>query len=130
MGILSSIPFMSLGGGMLGFTISLMLVTIILALWALVLLVLHPLHATMFVIAALFEHALIYFFGFHLWIDLISFFVFYITIFGIYTLGLRRFLPLPKTEVEMLINLANLKREDLLSDDEYKAAKKRLLKLR
>lgn len=129
MGILSSFSFMSLGGGVLGITVSLLLATIMLALWALVLMILHPLHATMFVIAAVFEYLLIYFFGFHLWFDVISFFVFYIFIFGFYTLLLRRWLPLPKTEIEHLLKLAELKKENLLTEEEYKAAKKRLLKI-
>ncbi len=129
MGFLSSIPFMSLGSGVLGLTISLALAAILLALWALVLLILHPLHATMFVLAALFEYALIYFCGFDLWADIIAFFVFYISIFGLYSLFLRRFLPLPKTEIEMLIKLAQMRQEELLDESEYKKAKKRLLKL-
>lgn len=129
MGFLSAIPFMSLGSGMLGLTISLALAAILLALWALVLLILHPLHATMFVLAALFEYALIALFGFHLWADIIAFFVFYITIFGLYYLLLRHYLPLPKTEVEMLIKLAQLRQDELINEEEYKKAKKRLLKL-
>lgn len=129
MGFLSSIPFMALGNSVLGVTVSLLLAVILLALWALVLLILHPLHATMFVISALFEYALISLFGFHIWIDVIAFFVFYITIFAIYTLFLRRFLPLPKTDVELLIKLTELKKQELLSDEEFKKAKKRLLKM-
>ena len=127
--LLSSFSFLSLGSSMLGITVSLLLATIMLALWALILMVLHPLHATMFVLAALFEYALIYIFGFSLWFDLIAFFVFYIFIFGAYTLLLRRWLPLPHTEIEQLLKLAKLKEDGLLSDDEYKAAKKRLLKI-
>ena len=129
MGILSSIPFVSLGGGVLGFTISLALAAIVLALWALVLLILHPLHAVMFVLTVLFEYALIYFFGLHFWGDILAFFIFYIAIFGLYSLFLRRYLPLPKTEIEMLIKLAQMRQEELLDDAEYKSAKKRLLKL-
>jgi len=129
MGLLSSFSFLSLGGGVLGITTSLLLATIMLALWALILMVLHPLHATMFVISAVFEYLLIKFSGFHLWFDFIAFFVFYIFIFGTYTLLLRRWLPLPQSEVEQLLRLAKLKEENLLTEDEYKAAKKRLLKL-
>ena len=114
--LLSSFSFLSLGSSMLGITVSLLMV-------------LHPLHATMFVLAALFEYALIYIFGFSLWFDLIAFFVFYIFIFGTYTLLLRRWLPLPHTEIEQLLKLAKLKEDGLLSEDEYKAAKKRLLKI-
>ena len=110
--LLSSFSFLSLGSSMLGITVSLLLATIMLALWALILMVLHPLHATMFVLTALFEYTLIYIF-----------------IFGTYTLLLRRWLPLPHTEIEQLLKLAKLKEDGLLSDDEYKAAKKRLLKI-
>ena len=129
MGFLSSIPFLSAGGGVLGLSISLFVLTIMLALWVLSLLILHPLHATIFVLTAILEYALICFFGFHLWLDVILFFVFYITLFGTYTLLLRRFLPLPKSETELLIKLAELRKNEQLSEEEYKAAKKRLLKL-
>lgn len=129
MGALSSLSFLSLGGSIFGVTASLLLATIMLALWALVLMILHPLHATMFVITSIFEYIIIYFFGFNLWLDFVLFFGFYILIFGTYTLGLRRFLPLPKTDIEQLIKLTALKKENLLSDEEFKAAKKRLLKL-
>lgn len=126
--LLSSFSFLSMGGSVLGVTVSLLLATIMLALWALVLMVLHPLHATMFVLAALFEYMLISICGFSLWFDFIAFFVFYILIFGTYTL-LLRWLPLPHTEIEQLLKLAKLKEDGLLSEDEYKAAKKRLLKI-
>lgn len=129
MGFLSSIPFMAMGNSVLGVTVSLLLAVILLALWALVLLILHPLHATMFVITALFEYALIALFGFHLWVDVIAFFVFYISIFAIYTLFLHRFIPIPKTDIELLIKLSEMKKNELLSEEEFKAAKKRLLKL-
>lgn len=129
MGFLSSIPLMAMGNGVLGFTISLLLAVILLALWALILLILHPLHATMFVISMLFEYALITLFGFHLWVDVIAFFVFYITIFALYSLFLRRFIPLPKNEIEMLIKLSELRRTEQLTEEEFKAAKKRLLKI-
>lgn len=129
MGFLSSFSFLSLGGSALGISVSLLLATIMLALWALILMVLHPLHATMFVIAACFEYVLISWFGFHLWVDFIAFFVFYIFIFGTYTLLLRRWLPLPQSEIEQLLRLAKLKEDNLLTEEEYKSAKKRLLKL-
>lgn len=129
MGFLSSIPFMAMGNSVLGVTVSILLAVILLALWALVLLILHPLHATMFVITVLFEYALITIFGFHILVDVIAFFLFYISIFAIYTLFLRRFLPLPKTDVELLIKLTELKNKELLSEEEFKKAKKRLLKL-
>jgi hypothetical protein len=129
MSFLSSIPFLSAGSGVLGFSVALLTTALMLALWLLALLILHPLHATIFVLAAVLEYALIYFFGFYLWLDLIAFFLFYIILFGTYNLLLRRFLPLPKSEVELLIKLSNLQQEGLLNDEEYKAAKKRLLKL-
>ncbi|MBR1756321.1 MAG: hypothetical protein IJ738_01985 [Alphaproteobacteria bacterium] len=129
MGFLSSIPLMAMGNGVLGITVSILLAVILLALWALVLLILHPLHATMFVITVLFEYALIALFGFHIWVDVIAFFVFYITIFALYSLFLRRFIPMPKNEIEMLIKLSELRRTEQLSEEEFKAAKKRLLKI-
>ena len=130
MGWLSSIPFLSFGGGVLGISVSLLSVTVMLALWVLVLMVLHPLHATLFVLAALFEYVLITFFGFHLWFNFFSFFGFYILLFIIYSLFLRKILPLPKSDIEHLLQLSELKKNDLLSEEEYKAAKKKLLKLK
>ena len=127
--LLSSFSFLSLGGGVLGITVSLLLATVMLALWALVLMILHPLHATMFVLASLCEYLLISLCGFSLWLDVIAFFLFYIFIFGTYMLLLRRWLPLPHTEIEQLLKLAQLKENGLLSEEEYKAAKKRLLKI-
>lgn len=129
MGLLSSLPIISFGGGALGITASILLVAIVLTLWVLVLMILHPLHATMFVITASIEYVLIQFFGFDLWFNFISFFVIYIVIFAIYTLGLRRWLPLPQTEIEQLLKLAELKQQELISEEEYKAAKKKLLKI-
>ena len=129
MGFLASIPILSVGSGVLGLSVSLLLITIIMALWALILMILHPLHAVMFVFAAVMEYALIYFFGFHLWFDVIAFFVFYVLIFGIYMFLLRRFIPLPKTQIELLIKLTQLRENEFLSEEEFKAAKKKLLKL-
>ena len=100
-----------------------------LALWVLVLLILHPIHATIFLSACIFEYFIIDYFGFDLWIDFFTFFGFYIIVFAIYSLGLRRLLPLPKSDIENLIKLSELKQKDLLSEEEFKAAKKRLLKL-
>ena len=117
MGILSSIPILSLGSGVFGVTMSIMLAAIMMGLWALVLMILHPLHAVIFLLAALMEYALIYFFGF------------YVILFAMYTLLLRRWLPLPKSEIEHLFKLSQLHQEGLLSQEEYTAAKKRLLKL-
>ncbi len=130
MNILSSIPFLSAGGTILGTSVSLLTTAAIFAGWALILLVLHPLHATLFILAALFEYALITFFGFHLWFNFFSFFICYILMFDVYSLFLRKLLPLQKRDVERLIKLSELKKENLLTDEEYTAAKKRLLKLR
>ena len=129
MGILSSISFVSAGGSVLGVTISMLSVTLMLALWVLVLLILHPIHATIFLSACIFEYFIIDYFGFDLWIDFFTFFGFYIIVFAIYSLGLRRLLPLPKSDIENLIKLSELKQKDLLSEEEFKDAKKRLLKL-
>lgn len=127
--LLSTIPFASVSGSVLGFTVSLLLVTIMLGLWVLVLLILHPLHATIFLLAALAEYAIIYLFGFHVWIDFFAFFGIYIFLFATYFLLLRRWLPLPQTDIEHLIKLTQLKENGLLSEEEFKAAKKKLLKL-
>ena len=130
MNILSSIPFLSAGGTILGTSVSLLTTAAIFAGWALILLVLHPLHATLFILAALFEYALISFFGFHLWFNFFSFFICYILRFAVYSLFLRKLLTIPQSDVELLIKLRELKKENLLTDEEYTAAKKRLLKLR
>ncbi|MBR1825076.1 MAG: hypothetical protein IJ770_00615 [Alphaproteobacteria bacterium] len=130
MSILSSIPLFSVGGSILGTSASLLATAAIFAGWALILLVLHPLHATLFIIAALFEYAVISWFGFHLWFNFFSFFICYIALFVLYSVFLRKLLPLPKSDIEHLIKLSELKKEDLLTEEEYKAAKKRLLKIR
>lgn len=116
-------------GGVLGITVSLLSVTIMLGLWVLVLMILHPLHASLAVLSGLFEYVLIYFFGINPWFNLFSFFIFYILLLVLYTLFLRKLLPLPKSDLELLVKLSSLKKEDLLSEEEYKAAKKKLLKL-
>ncbi len=130
MSILSAIPFLSAGGTIVGTSVSLLATAAIFAGWALILLVLHPLHATLFLLASLFEYALITLFGFHLWLNFFSFFACYIILFVLYTLFLRKLLPLPQSDIERLIKLSELKKENLLTDEEYTAAKKRLLKLR
>ena len=130
MSILSSIPLFSVGGSILGTSASLLATAAIFAGWALIFLVLHPLHATLFIIAALFEYAVISWFGFHLWFNFFSFFICYIALFVLYSVFLRKLLPLPKSDIEHLIKLSELKKEDLLTEEEYKAAKKRLLKIR
>lgn len=129
MGILSSIPFISASGSVLGITVSLLAVTIVLGLWVLMLMILHPLHAALAVLSGLFVYGLILWFGFNLWVDFFAFFIFYIFLLVIYTLFLRRILPLPKSDIELLIKLTHLKQDNQLSEEEFKAAKKRLLKL-
>lgn len=128
MGWLTSISSL-FSGGVLGITVSLLSVTIMLGLWVLVLMILHPLHASLAVLSGLFEYVLIYLFGINPWFNLFSFFIFYILLLILYTLFLRKLLPLPKSDLELLIKLSSLKKEDLLSEEEYKAAKKKLLKL-
>lgn len=130
MNILSSIPFLSAGGTVLGLSVSLITTAAFFAGWAVILLVLHPLHATIFLLTALLEYALIYFFGFHLWFNIFSFFICYLVFFAVYSLFIRKLLPLPQSDVERLIKLSELKKENLLTDEEFTAAKKRLLKLR
>lgn len=128
MGWLTSISSM-FSGGIFGVTVSLLSVTIMLGLWVLVLMILHPVHATLAVISGLFEYALIYFFGLNPWFNFFSFFIFYILLLVIYTLFLRKLLPLPKSDIELLVKISTLRKEELLTDEEYKAAKKRILKL-
>lgn len=130
MSVLSSIPFFSVGSGILGASASLVVTAAIFLGWALILLVLHPLHASLFLLAALFEYALISWFGFHLWFNFFSFFICYIALFVVYHLFVRKLIPLPKNDAELLIKLGELKKQELLSDEEYTAAKKRLLKLK
>lgn len=128
MGWLTSISsFFS--GGVLGVTVSLLSVTVMLGLWALVLMILHPLHATLAILSGLFEYILIYFFGINPWFNFFSFFAFYILLMVLYTLFLRKLLPLPKNDLELLVKLSQMKKDELLSEEEFKAAKKLLLKL-
>lgn len=128
MGWLTSISSM-FSGGIFGVTVSLLSVTIMLGLWVLVLMILHPVHATLAVISGLFEYALIYFFGLNPWFNFFSFFIFYILLLVIYTLFLRKLLPLPKSDMELLVKISTLRKEEMLTEEEYKAAKKRILKL-
>jgi len=128
MGWLTSISSM-FSGGILGVTVSLLSVTVMLGLWVMVLMILHPVHATLAILSGLFEYALIYFFGLNPWFNFFSFFIFYILLLIIYTLFLRKLLPLPKSDMELLVKLSMLRKEEMLSDEEFKAAKKRILKL-
>lgn len=128
MGWLTSLSSL-FSGGVLGVTVSLLSVTVMLGLWTLVLMILHPLHATLAVLSGLFEYALIYFFGLSPWFNLFSFFIFYILLMILYTMFLRKLLPLPKSDMELLVKLGQMKKEELLSEEEFKAAKKKILKL-
>lgn len=128
MGWLTSISSM-FSGGIFGVTISLLSVTVMLGLWVLVLMILHPVHATLAVFSGLFEYVLIYFFGLNPWFNFFSFFIFYILLLVIYTLFLRKLLPLPKSDMELLVKISTLRKEEMLTEEEYKAAKKRILKL-
>ena len=128
MGWLTSISSM-FSGGIFGVTISLLSVTVMLGLWVLVLMILHPVHATLAVLSGLFEYVLIYFFGLNPWFNFFSFFIFYILLLVIYTLFLRKLLPLPKSDMELLVKISTLRKEEMLTEEEYKAAKKRILKL-
>lgn len=128
MGWLTSISSL-FSGGVLGVTVSLLSITIMLGLWALVLMIMHPVHATLAILSGLFEYALIYFFGLNPWFNFFSFFVCYILLMILYTLFLRKLLPLPKSDMELLAKLCQLKKEEMLSEEEFKAAKKRILKL-
>ena len=128
MGWLTSISSM-FSGGIFGVTISLLSVTVMLGLWVLVLMILHPVHATLAVLSGLFEYVLIYFFGLNPWFNFFSFFIFYILLLVIYTMFLRKLLPLPKSDMELLVKISTLRKEEMLTEEEYKAAKKRILKL-
>lgn len=128
MGWLTSISSI-FSGGVLGVTVSLLSITVMLGLWALVLMILHPLHATLAILSGLFEYVLICFFGINPWLNFFSFFAFYILLMVLYTLFLRKLLPLPKNDLELLVKLSQMKKDELLSEEEFKAAKKRLLKL-
>ena len=128
MGWITSISSL-FSGGVLGVTVSLLSVTVMIGIWALVLMILHPLHATLAILSGLFEYALIYFFGINPWFNFFSFFVFYILLLILYTIFLRKILPLPKSDLELLVKLSQMKKDELLSEEEFKAAKKRLLKL-
>jgi len=129
MNFLSSFSLLSAGSGIFGVTFSLLLIAITLGLWTLVLMILHPLHATLFILTALLEYGLITWLGFDLWMVFFSFFGIYILFFIIYHLFLRKIIPLPKTDIEHLLKLCELHKNNILTEEEFKAAKKRLLKL-
>ncbi len=127
--MLSSLSVFSLGSGVLGVTTSLFLIACVMALWVLALIILHPIHALIFVLSAALEYLVIEFFFFDIWINLLIFFAIYFILFALYGLFIRRLIPLPKSKIELLIKLSELHDLGKLDDEEYKKAKKKLLKL-
>lgn len=125
------LPFsvLSMGSGALGVTTSLLLVAVIMALWVLALIILHPVHATIFVIAAGIEYFVYNFFFLDIWQYILVFFAVYLVIFGIYRFAIRRLIPLPKNKIDYLIKLSELYDLEKIDEEEYKKAKKLLLKL-
>ena len=127
--MLPSLSVLSLGSGVLGVSTSLFLLACVMALWVLALIILHPVHALIFVLAGALEYLVIEFFFFDIWVNLLIFFVIYFVLFGIYSLFIRRLVPLPKSKIEQLLKLADLYDAGKISNEEYAAAKKFLLKL-
>ena len=127
--MLPSLSVLSLGSGVFSITTSLFLIACVMALWVLALIILHPVHALIFVISGAIEYLIIEFFFFDIWVNLLIFFAIYFTLFGIYALCIRRLIPLPKSKIEQLIKLAELYDTGKIDDAEYKTAKKMLLKL-
>lgn len=126
--MLPSLSVLSLGSGVLGVTTSLLLVAIIMGLWVLALIILHPIHAFIFIISAAIEYFIYNYFFFDIWQNTLIFLSLYLLLFCIYSLFIRRFLPLPKSKIEQLIKLAELYESEKIDDEEYKKAKKLLLK--
>lgn len=127
--MLPSLSFLSMGSGVLSITTSLMLIAFIMALWVLALIILHPLHALIFVISAAIEYFIYNFFFFDIWQNLLIFLSIYLLIFGLYNLFIRRLIPLPKSKIEQLIKLSELYDAEKIDAEEFKKAKKILLKL-
>ena len=127
--MLPSLSVLSLGSGVFSITTSLFLIACVMALWVLALIILHPVHALIFVISGAIEYLIIEFFFFDIWANLLIFFAVYFTLFGTYALFIRRLIPLPKSKIEQLIKLADLHDTGKIDDTEYKTAKKILLKL-
>lgn len=127
--MLPSLSVLSLGSGIFGVTTSLLLVAVIMALWVLSLIILHPAHAVIFVITASIEYVIYNYFFFDIWQNLLIFLSLYLLLFAIYNFFIRRLLPLPKSKIEQLIKLAELYDTEKIDDEEYKKAKKLLLKL-
>lgn len=127
--MLPSLSFLSVGGGVLSITTSLMVIAFIMALWVLALIILHPLHALIFVISAAIEYFIYNFFFFDIWQNLLIFLSIYLLIFGLYNLFIRRLIPLPKSKIEQLVKLSELYDAEKIDAEEFKKAKKILLKL-
>ena len=127
--MLPSLSVLSLGSGVFSITTSLFLIACVMALWVLALIILHPVHALIFVISGAIEYLIIEFFFFDIWANLLIFFAVYFALFGTYALFIRRLIPLPKSKIEQLIKLADLYDTGKIDDAEYKTAKKILLKL-
>lgn len=127
--MLPSLSFLSMGSGVLSITTSLLLVALIMALWVLALIILHPLHALIFVISAAIEYFIYNFFFFDIWQNLLIFLSIYLLIFGLYNLFIRRLIPLPKSKIEQLVKLSELYDAEKIDAEEFKKAKKILLKL-
>ena len=126
---MSPLSVLSLGSGALGVTTSLLLVALIMSLWVLALIILHPVHAVIFLMAAGIEYFIYNFSFFDIWQYVLIFFAVYLSIFGVYQLLIRRLLPLPKNKNDYLIKLCELHEAGKLDDEEFKQAKKLLLKL-
>ena len=118
---------LSLGGGTFGITASLLSVALIMSLWVLALIILHPVHAVIFLISAGIEYFIYNFTFFDVWQYVLIFFVIYLTIFATYELFVRKLIPLPKNKADTLIRICELHEAGQLDDEEFKQAKKLLL---
>ena len=127
--MLPSLSVLSLGNGAIGITSTLLLVSVIMTLWVLALIILHPIHALIFVISATIEYFIYNYFFFDIWQNALIFLGLYLLFFGTYSFFIQRFLPLPKNRIEQLIKLSELYEAEKINEEEYKKAKKLLLKL-
>ena len=127
--MLPSLSVLSLGNGAIGITSTLLLVSVIMTLWVLALIILHPIHALIFVISATIEYFIYNYFFFDIWQNALIFLGLYLLFFGTYSFFIQRFLPLPKDRIEQLIKLSELYEAEKINEEEYKKAKKLLLKL-
>lgn len=127
--MLPSLSVLSLGNGAIGITSTLLLISVIMTLWVLALIILHPIHALIFVISATIEYFIYNYFFFDIWQNALIFLGLYLLFFGTYSFFIQRFLPLPKDRIEQLIKLSELYEAEKINEEEYKKAKKLLLKL-